>query len=168
MDFFVLISHLQLLIWLDFVTIFVHLLGNRTHALHQSVSSDGVHRSAFEFRADLSQTFCSKQCPNWVCIFGLGYELIQPLYTGQHVPLQSIADLLAIKAADEDCSVKQGRLRTTASREAVEVIHLVQHGFCHCAPKSTWDCQGEQRTLVFLAGSGIHRRRRLAHVNISR
>ena len=39
------------------------------------------------------------------CGFGLGYELIAPLYDRQLVPLQSLADLLAIEAAEDDCSV---------------------------------------------------------------
>ncbi len=69
----------------------------KTHwaALH---SFDGVSRSAFEFQADLAW-------PDWFCGFGLGYELIAPLYDSQLVPLQSLADLLAIEAAEDNCSV---------------------------------------------------------------
>jgi hypothetical protein len=47
------------------------------------------------------------QEPDWFCGFRFGYELIVPLYDGQLFPLQSLADILAIEAAENDCSVNR-------------------------------------------------------------
>ncbi len=68
-------------------------------------SLDGVSRCTSEFQADLSYALWSQQWHDWFCRFRLGDELIAPLYDGQLVHLQSLADLLAIETAENDCSV---------------------------------------------------------------
>jgi hypothetical protein len=54
----------------------------------------------------------------------LGYELIPPLYDWQLVPLQSLADLLAIEAAEDIALPTAEAEYYSASRAAVEVIYL--------------------------------------------
>jgi hypothetical protein len=74
-------------------------------ALHHLMVYLEAHPS---FKLTYRKRSAFKQWHDWFCRFGLGYELIPPLYDGQLVSLQSLADLLAIDAAEDDCSDNSG------------------------------------------------------------
>ncbi len=100
----------------------------------------------------------------------MGYELIAPLYDGQLVPLQSLADLLAIEAAKDDCSVTESTEEAeyySASTAAVEVIYLryllQSMGF---APKFWTPVYEDKNACIEWSNNIIGGRERAKHIDI--
>ncbi len=92
------------------------------------------------------------------------YELIPPLYDRQLVPLQSLADLLAIEAAEDNCSVNSGGGVLLSNSSGCWLQYLLRSmGF---APKSWTPVYEDTNACIEWSNNMIGGRERTKHIDI--